>query len=116
MKKLSSCVRPGVFEVRASAFWPVMALSRLDLPTLDLPANATSGLSGGGRASTSTTPSRNSHPRANSHLPAAWLLVSACSIAGAVTGRFPRPARKADIGKQFDFHVIAAHNQPLLQY
>ena len=27
-EKFSSCVRPGVFEVRASAFWPVMALSR----------------------------------------------------------------------------------------
>src|ERR1700759_3886236 len=42
-KKISSCVRPGVFEVRASALRPVSALIRLDLPTLDRPASAISG-------------------------------------------------------------------------
>ncbi len=35
-------VRPGVLLVRASLLRPVMALIALDLPTLDLPANATS--------------------------------------------------------------------------
>jgi hypothetical protein len=35
-------VRPGVLLVRAKAFRDVMALMALDLPTLDLPANATS--------------------------------------------------------------------------
>ena len=42
MKKISSCVRPGVREVRASALRPVSALIRLDLPTLERPANAIS--------------------------------------------------------------------------
>src|SRR3954468_13917970 len=41
-KKISSWVRPGVCEVRASALRPVSALIRLDLPTLERPANATS--------------------------------------------------------------------------
>src|SRR6266700_3705947 len=41
-KKISSWVRPGVCEVRASALRPVSALMRLDLPTLDRPATAIS--------------------------------------------------------------------------
>src|SRR5215510_2334113 len=41
-KKISSWVRPGVCEVRASALRPVSALIRLDLPTLERPANAIS--------------------------------------------------------------------------
>ena len=41
-KKISSCVRPGVREVRASALRPVSALIRLDLPTLERPAKAIS--------------------------------------------------------------------------
>src|SRR6185369_8483318 len=39
-KKISSWVRPGVCEVRASALRPVSALIRLDLPTLERPAKA----------------------------------------------------------------------------
>ncbi len=42
MKKISSCVRPGVREVRARLLRPVSALSRLDLPTLERPASAIS--------------------------------------------------------------------------
>ena len=42
VKKINSCVRPGVCEVRASARRPVSALIRLDLPTLERPATATS--------------------------------------------------------------------------
>ena len=42
LKKISSWVRPGVCEVRASARRPVSALIRLDLPTLERPANAIS--------------------------------------------------------------------------
>src|SRR3546814_7990381 len=48
-KMLSSCVRPGVLDVRASEFRPVNALSSDDLPTLDRPANAISGTAGSGR-------------------------------------------------------------------
>ena len=45
-KKMSSCVRPGVCEVRARALRPVSALTRLDLPTLERPANAIEALQG----------------------------------------------------------------------
>ena len=49
-------MRPGVFEVRASARWPVSALTRLDLPTLERPAKASSGRVGAGRPSGPATP------------------------------------------------------------
>jgi hypothetical protein len=42
-KKLSDWVRPGVLEVRARPDWRVRALIRLDFPTLERPAKATSG-------------------------------------------------------------------------
>src|SRR6478735_4091452 len=48
-KKLSSWVRPGVFDVRASALRFVSAFNSDDLPTFDRPANATSGTAGSGR-------------------------------------------------------------------
>ena len=41
--KLSSCVRPGVFDVRASLLRLVSALSSELLPTFERPANAISG-------------------------------------------------------------------------
>src|SRR5829696_4228453 len=50
-KKLSSCVRPGVCEVRASVLRPVSALTRLDLPTFERPAKAISTPFIGGRLS-----------------------------------------------------------------
>src|SRR5215475_4403031 len=42
LKKISSWVRPGVREVRASALRAVSAVIRLDLPTLERPAKAIS--------------------------------------------------------------------------
>ena len=42
VKKLMSCVWPGVEETLASAFLPVSILSREDLPTFDLPMKANS--------------------------------------------------------------------------
>ena len=48
---MSSCVRPGVCEVRASAWRPVSALTSDDLPTLERPAKAISGAPTGGRLS-----------------------------------------------------------------
>src|SRR5438045_3195466 len=44
------CVRPGVLLVKASLFWPMRALIRLDFPTLLLPKNATSGSRSDGKA------------------------------------------------------------------
>ena len=46
LKKLSSWVRPGVLDVRASAFRFVRAFRSELLPTFDRPANAISGTSG----------------------------------------------------------------------
>ena len=42
---MSSCVRPGVREVRARLERPVSALMSEDLPTFDRPAKAISGAS-----------------------------------------------------------------------
>src|SRR6476469_6212614 len=53
------CVRPGVLLVRASARRPVRALMALDFPTLERPANATSGGPGGGSSAMRPTARRN---------------------------------------------------------
>src|SRR5437763_14919284 len=52
-------VRPGVLLVRASARRPVRALMALDLPTLERPANATSGGPGGGSSAMRPAARRN---------------------------------------------------------
>ena len=56
MKKLSSRVRPGVTETRARLVRPASALIRLDLPTFERPAKATSARPSFGRSATLTTP------------------------------------------------------------
>src|SRR5437870_2446629 len=68
-KKISSWVRPGVCEVRASALRPVRALIRLDLPTLERPANATSVPAIGGRVSIEGDAQMNCQSPANSRRP-----------------------------------------------
>ena len=68
-KKLSCCVRPGVFEVRARVLRPVSALTRLDLPTFDRPAKATSISPVGGRPSSEPAAQTNSAGPANSLRP-----------------------------------------------
>ena len=68
-KKLISCVRPGVFEARASALRPVSALIRLDLPTFERPAKQTSSRSAGGSPSIATTPLTKSQGPAKSSRP-----------------------------------------------
>ncbi len=49
-KKLMARVRPGVEETCA-CFDPRSAFSRLDLPTLERPRNAISGMVGAGKCS-----------------------------------------------------------------
>ena len=84
-KKISSWVRPGVCEVRASALRPVSALIRLDLPTLERPAKATSMPAIGGSVSIEGEAQKNCQSPANSFRP--------CSISFAsvsvVMRRFP---------------------------
>src|SRR2546423_6806173 len=74
-KKISSWVRPGVWEVRASALRPVSALIRLDLPTLERPAKATSMAAIGGSDSIEGDAQKNCQSPANSLRP--------CSIRSA---------------------------------
>src|ERR1700722_2387358 len=62
--------------MRARALRPVSALMRLDLPTLERPANAISGRSGDGIAPSSAAPATNSHGPANRRL----TLASAVSL------------------------------------
>src|ERR1700722_19765745 len=69
-KKISCWVRPGVFEVRASARRPVSALIKLDLPTLERPANAISGAPIGGTESSPPAAEIKSHAPANRRRPA----------------------------------------------
>src|ERR1700687_6165774 len=68
-KKINSCVRPGVCEVRASALRPVSALIRLDLPTWEGPAKATSMPAIGGRVSIEGEAQKNCQSPANSFRP-----------------------------------------------
>src|SRR5215470_3752517 len=69
VKKISSWVRPGVCEVRASAFLPVSALIRLDLPTLERPANAISMPRIGGKAAIALAAATKRQSPANSLRP-----------------------------------------------
>src|SRR5260370_22262324 len=70
VNKISSCVRRGVCEVRASARRPVSALIRLDLPTLDRPAKAISMPRIGGSATAEPAAAANCQSPANSLRPA----------------------------------------------
>src|SRR6187401_294375 len=65
-----SCVRPGVFEVRANAFRPVSALISEDFPALERPAKAISSPFIGGSESMPAAAHRNSQSEANSLRPA----------------------------------------------
>src|SRR6185436_14241826 len=53
-------VRPGVLLVRARLRRPASALIKLDLPTFDLPANASSANTGAGSSRTSLAAITNS--------------------------------------------------------
>src|SRR5262245_35584495 len=68
-KKISSRVRPGVLDVRARTRRPVSALIRLDLPTLERPANATSTPSIGGNEAIDPAAALNCHSPANNLRP-----------------------------------------------
>src|SRR6185312_3807926 len=115
-KTLSSCVRPGVFEVRASPLVPVRALISEDLPTLERPAKAISSRSIGGRSSILTQPLMKTKGRANSSRPASTrssLMASATLTAGLVgLGRPPEAGH--DIAEQVHLRAVAPHDDVLL--
>src|SRR6478736_8780053 len=79
-KKISSWVRPGVCEVRASALRPVSALIRLDLPTLERPAKAISSPAIGGSVSVEGEAQMNCQSRVNSFRPVSISFASLSSV------------------------------------
>ncbi len=66
---MSSCVRPGVRDVRARADRPVSALTSEDLPTFERPAKAISGGPAGGNPSDLAAAKMNSQGPAKSLRP-----------------------------------------------
>ena len=98
VKKISSCVRPGVCEVRASALREVSPLIRLDLPTFERPANAISTPFIGGSRSAVPAAAANCQSAVNSLRPA--------SISAAVS--YAIVLTKADQVTQVELAVRAA--------
>src|ERR1700688_294137 len=70
VKKINSWVRPGVRDVRARLLRPVRALTRLDLPTLERPANAISVPRIGGSETAEPAAATKRHSPANRRRPA----------------------------------------------
>src|SRR5215471_12799418 len=103
-KKISSWVRPGVCEVRASALRLVSALIRLDLPTLERPANAISTPAMAGSDSNDAAADRNRHSAANSLRPV--------SLSSAVNGDVDM--NRADRGRNSAEEGRSAHSFGLL--
>src|SRR5215510_5634787 len=77
-KKFSDCVRPGVEDVRARPRTDSRELIKLDLPTLERPKNAISGLASRGQSASLKALLRNSALRTfirSSRRPSAYLSV-----------------------------------------
>src|SRR5258707_13782748 len=84
-KKISSWVRPGVCEVRASALRQVSALIRLDLPTLERPAKATSMPAISGRVSLEDEAQKNCQSPATSLRPRSIHFASGSAAIGRLS-------------------------------
>src|SRR5262249_39353624 len=131
VKKISSCVRPGVCEMRASARRPVSALIRLDLPTLERPANAISRPRIGGSVAAEPAAPANRQSPPNSVRPgsiAARVKVEAgASASGALMAlcrsrriRLLEQALDAfcaalEVVPQLDLGTVAVHDHALLR-
>src|SRR5947209_19196322 len=115
-KKISSWVRPGVCEVRASALRPVSALIRLDLPTLERPAKAISRPAIGGSDSTEGAAQMKRQSPAKMRRPcstssgAASLSISPLRSLGLVALE-----QRLQIVEQLDLGAVALHDEALLR-
>src|SRR5476651_2444896 len=89
-KKFTSRVRPGSEDERARPERPTRPLIRLDLPTLERPAKAISGRSGGGSCSIWAAPIRNTASRANSTRAASISASEKAPSAAIALGRLRR--------------------------
>src|SRR5438270_7643765 len=113
-KKLSSCVRPGVRDMRASVLRPVSALISDDLPTLERPATAISGNVAGGKPSIFEATQMNSPGPANRRRPDS-------RKSGPLTQAYLRcyfffaPEHGGEIIPELELHAGAAHDEALLR-
>src|SRR5258706_2499652 len=104
-KKISSWVRPGVCEVRASALRPVSALIRLDLPTLERPANATSMPAIGGSVSIEGEAQKNCQSPANSFRPCSISFASVSAVMRRLSIHHPRHCEEQSDEEQSSLSV-----------
>src|SRR5215467_14103661 len=102
-KKISSRVRPGVCDVRASALRPVSALIRLDLPTLERPANAISMPRIGGKTASELAAAMKRQSPANSLRPR--------SISSSVNGTLGKGEDTAEL-RLLVLVLILAQEEP----
>src|ERR1700681_3968532 len=93
VKKISSWVRPGVLEVRASPLRLVSALIRLDLPTLERPAKANSKPFIVGSDAGVAAAAAKRHSPANSLRPAPISLLVKANVGIGVSASIVRPDR-----------------------
>src|SRR6185437_435078 len=102
VKKINSWVRPGVREVRARFLRPVSALIRLDLPTLERPANAISTPRIGGSDTAEPAAAVNSQSPVNRRRPASISdAVKVCAVmVGAPSCDWGFPLVPAKAGTQ----------------
>src|SRR3569832_942103 len=132
VKKINSCVRPGVREVRASAWRPVSALIRLDLPTLERPANAISVPRIGGSEATEPEAATKSQAPPNRRRPSSIsarvksvvIRIPKTKSPGVLPGdrvacrsllRTLLAEQRLDVVGQFDLGAVAAHDDRLLR-
>src|SRR4029077_5238033 len=112
VKKMSSCVRPGVLEMRASARRPVRALIRLDFPTLERPAKAISVPRMGGSEAMDAAALAKCHSATKSLRPASIsprvkrdTLLSSLLLLGE---------QRLDVVDKLDLGAMLAHDHALL--
>src|SRR5260221_14583550 len=99
LKKIRSCVRPGVCEMRARPLRPVSALMRLDLPTLERPAKAVSMPSARGSDSGELAAQKKSHSPANNLWPVSISAEVKSVMAASYNGQAPACPGPPDPGR-----------------
>src|SRR5512144_1443363 len=124
LKKMSSCVRPGVREIRARFLRPVSALIRLDLPTLERPAKAISMPRIGGNdagvpaaATNCQSPAKRRRPASISARVKSPVPIGTAYSRRLLSGLGLVPdEQRLEVVEQFNFGAVLAHDHALLQH